>query len=117
MSSSSKTSAFAKATKNVFKMFDLYGQNVNLFINKKSKFHSTASGFISIGIIFVIIYAFAQFIASWLNGEKMTIIPSAISYSIAEILAKNMTFAYDFDYHNYYLYFVFYATLPNGTDT
>ena len=104
--------AITKAVKNVCKFFDLYGQNVNLFISKKPKFNSTFSGLISLGVIFVIGYAFAQFLISWINGGKMTIIPSAISWSISELLAENRTISFDFDYSNYYVYFVVTAYLP-----
>lgn len=106
---------FTKALKNACKLFDLYSQNVNLYISKKPKFNSTFSGIISLGVIFLIGFAFSQFLISWINGSKMTIIPSAISWSISEILAKNMTISFDFDYQNYYVYFVVTAYLPNGT--
>ena len=104
-----------KKTQNFFKLFDLYGQNVNLYISKKTKLHSTFSGFISIGVVLIILYAFSVFLDSWLNGGKMTVIPSAISYSISELLAKNETISFEFDYRNYYVYFVITANLPNGT--
>ena len=106
---------FVKTSKNIIKCFDLYGQNVNLYISKKTKLYSTFSGLISIGVVLIILYAFSVFINTWLNGGKMTVIPSAISYSIHDLLAKNETISYDFDYHNYYVYFLILANLPNGT--
>ena len=98
------------------KFFDLYGQTVNLYINKKPKFYSTCSGIISIGIIFLITYTFTGFISSWLAKEKMVIIPSSVSYSVNELLSRNETDAYEFSYQNYYIYFTVYAYLSNGTE-
>lgn len=98
-----------------FKFFDLYGQNVNLFINKRPKFYSTCSGIISMGVIVIVIFTFVGFINSWLNNEKMTAISSSFSYSTGELLSKNQNYEYDFNYQNYYIYWGFYATLPNGT--
>ena len=93
------------------KFFDLYG----LFIKKKPKFYTTCSGIISICVISIIISTFSSFISSWLNKEKMTIIPSSISYSSVELLARNQNYEYDFNYQNYYIYWVITAILPNGT--
>ena len=104
-----------KAVQNTCKLFDLYGQNVNLFINKKPKFYSTFSGIMSIGVIFIIIYAFQGFISSWVNREKMVVISSSISLGVSELLTSNKTYAYEFDYTNYYVYFIVEAFLPNGT--
>ena len=98
-----------------FMFFDLYGQNVNLFINKKPKFYSTCSGIISMGVIGIIIFTFVGFINSWLNNEKMTAIPSSFSYSTGEILSKNQNYEYYFNYQNYYIYWFLSAALPNGT--
>ena len=96
-------------------MFDLYGQNVNLFINRKPKFYTTLGGLVSICVILLIAYIFYGFILSWLKYEKMTIIPSLISNSVNELLAKNQTFEYNFNYQNYYIYWIISAVLPDGT--
>lgn len=112
-----------KSTKGIFiqnlkqacKFFDLYGQNVNLFIDKKSKLYTTFSGLISIAVIGLIIYTFTGFITSWLNKEKMTLIPSSISYSTIELLTINQNYEYEFNFKNYYIYWVITAILPDGT--
>ena len=104
-----------KILQHIFKFFDLYGQNVNLYINKKPKFYSACSGIISMGVIVIIIFTFIGFIDSWLNNEKMTAIQSSFSYSAMELLSKNQNYEYDFNYKNYYIYWSFWAALPNGT--
>ena len=78
-----------KNLQRLFKFFDLYGQNVNLLIDKKPKFYTTCSGFISMVVISFIIVTFIGFIDSWLNNEKMTLIPSSISYSVLDLLLEN----------------------------
>jgi len=104
-----------KNIKGFLKFFDLYGQNANLYIEKKPKFYSTCSGFLSLVIIFLIAYTFSGIINSWINKEKMTVITSSISLTITQLLEKNEKFEYEFDYKNYYIYFVIRAILPNGT--
>ena len=104
-----------RAIKNTFKLFDLYGQNVNLFINTKPKFYSSFSGVISLGVIFIIVYSLFVFTNSWLNKEKMSVISSSISLSVNEILNSNQTYPYEFSYKNYYPYFVVQVVLPNGS--
>ena len=99
----------------IFKFFDLYGQSVTLYISKKPKFSTICSGIISMGVIVIIIITFTQFISSWLNNEKMTPIPSSISYSSVELLAKNQTFEYEFNYENYDIYWYMAANPQNGT--
>ena len=104
-----------KNLRKAFKFFDLYGQNVNLFIDKKPKFYSTFSGIMSIFIIAIILYTFTGFISSWLNKEKMNLIPSSVSYSVNELMMKNQDYEYLFNYENYYIYWGITANLPNGT--
>ena len=104
-----------KILQNFFKFFDLYGQNVNFFINKKPKFYSTCSGIISMGVIAIIIFTFSGFIESWRNNERMSPIPASFSYSAMELLSKNQNYEYDFNYQNYYIYWYISATLPNNT--
>ena len=110
-----KQMMLVKSLKNACKFFDIYGQNVNLFINKKPKFYSSFSGLLSIGVIFIVSYLFVQFMISWFDGGKMTVITSSISLSISELLDQNKTLSYDFNYQNYYVYFVIVANLPNGS--
>ena len=106
---------FVQNIKQACKFFDLYGQNVNLFIDKKSKLYTTFSGIISIAVLGLIIYTFTGFITSWLNKEKMTLIPSSISYSSIELLTINQNHEYEFNFQNYYIYWVITAILPDGT--
>ena len=107
-------SSLIKNFQRFFKLFDLYGQNVNLLINKKPKFNTTFSGVISMGVIAIICFTFTGFITSWLNNEKMTLISSSISYSSLELLSDNQNYEYWFGYKNYAIYWSFYTVLPNG---
>ena len=104
-----------KTLRHICKFFDLYGQNVNLFFDKKPRYYTTCSGLISMAVIVIIIYTFGEFIQSWLNKEKITFIPSTINYSVIELLAKNQNYEYKFNYQNYYIYWVISASLPNGS--
>ena len=107
--------AILKDIKRACKFFDLYGQNVNLLIEKKPRFHTTFSGIISMAVLMIIIYNFTGFISSWMNKEKMTVIPSGNSFSVLEILAKNQSYEYELDFKNYYIYWVVTAEFPDGT--
>ena len=107
---------FLKNLRRFFKFFDLYGQNVTLFINKKPKFHTTCSGFISMGVISFVMFTFMGFINSWLNMEKITPIPSSLSKSVLELLSENKTYEYELGYKNYPFYWSFSSYFPDGTD-
>ena len=68
--------------------------------------------------IFVIVLLSSNsigFIESWINKQKMTLIPSSISYSVTEFLSNNKNFEFEFNYQNYYIYWFISATLPDGT--
>ena len=67
------------------------------------------------GVIVVIIITTTGFINSWLNNERITPITASVSYSAKELLAENQNYVYEFNYENYYIYWFFSATLPNGT--
>ena len=104
-----------KTMQRTLRFFDLYGQTINFFIKKKTQFYSAFSGLIRIGVIVIIIFTFTGFISSWVNKEKMIVIPSSISYSVGELLTKNESYEYQFDYKNYYIYWVIAADFPDGT--
>ena len=104
-----------KNLKRLFKFFDMYGQNVNLLIDKKPKFYTPFSGLISMAVISIILLTFTGYISSWINNEKITPIPSSNSYRSLELLAQNQIYEYEFNYENYAIYWVISATLPDGT--
>ena len=95
--------------------FDLYGQSINLFVSKKKKFCTVGSGIISIIIIVLIFEDYKSLISSWLNHENMTLIPSEVSHSITELLAKKESISYQLDYTNYYVFFAMRVGLPDGS--
>ena len=99
----------------VIKFFDLYGQNINLMISKQKKFCTVGSGIISIIIIVLIFEYYKSLISSWINRENMTLIPSEVSHSITELLAKNQSLIYQLDYTNYYVFFAMRVRLPDGS--
>ena len=94
--------------------FDLYGQSINLFVSKKKKFCTAGSGCISILIIILIFQYYKTLISSWVNRQNMTLIPSEISLSVTDLLARNASYNYTFDYTNYYLYFAIRGLSPEG---
>ena len=104
-----------KTTRTLLKYFDIYGQNVNLYINKSPKLRSACSGLISLAIIVMISYTLIGVILSWMNREKMRVITSELSLSISQILDKNENYKYELSYNNYNIYFSVRAFLPNGT--
>lgn len=104
-----------KTTRTIFKCFDIYGQNVNLYINKSPKLRSACSGLISLAIIVLISYTLMGVIVSWMNLEKMRVITSELSLSVSQILDQNENYKYELSFTNYNLYFSVRAFLPNGT--
>ena len=109
-----KHRSFFSKGRAIFRFFDLYGHKVDLFFDKKSKFYSSCSGILSLVIIFLIFYIFNGIVLSWINKEKMNLIPSAVNLSVIELLAKNQSYEYTFDYENYYFYIVIRGYLNNG---
>ena len=104
-----------KSLKTIIKYFDLYGQNVNLYVNKEPKFHSSCSGIASIGIIFLMIYVLTGILTSWMNYERLNVITSSMSWSVSQLLKVNQKQEYELNYNNYDVYFMVRAFLPNGT--
>lgn len=101
--------------KKYLKFFDLYGQTVNLYIEKSTKFKSQFGGFLSIGILFFISYCIFGVLISWAKNEKITVITSESKYSVNELLRANKNHEYELNYRNFYPYFVIRADLPEGT--
>lgn len=93
--------------------FDIYGQEVNLTINGRHKFRTSFGGLSTIVLIVLITHIFSDFFDSWLKKEKMTIIPSSISYNSMDLLAANKNYSYQFNYQNYGVYWMITAELPN----
>lgn len=104
-----------KKIKRFFRFFDLYGQNVNLYINKSSKFKSWFSGLISLGILIFICYFFAPILKTWMNQQTLITIPATVNYSVKQLIQENKPYEYDISYKNFYVNFIIKALLPNGT--
>ena len=110
-----KTRKGPKIIKKFLRFFDLYGQNVNLYVDKSQKFYSACSGFFSILIILLLLYIFAEVIISWVNKEKVTVITSSINYGVSQLLARNQNDEYELNFKNFNVYFMVRAILPNGS--
>ena len=110
-----KTRKGPKILKKFLKFFDLYGQNVNLYVDKNQKFYSACSGFFSILIILLLLYIFAGVIISWVNKEKVTVITSSINYGVSQLLGRNQNDEYELNFKNFNVYFMVRAILPNGS--
>ena len=98
-----KTRKGPKILKKFLKFFDLYGQNVNLYVDKNQKFYSACSGFFSILIILLLLYIFAGVIISWVNKEKVTVITSSINYGVSQLLGRNQNDEYELNFKNFRL--------------
>ena len=98
-----------------FKKCDLYGRRVDFYINNKIHVKSKFGAFVSFLVVGLAFYLFFINIVSWYNLEDLTIISSSKSMSVNELLTKNQSYVYDFNYLNYYVYVALSATFPNGT--
>jgi len=104
-----------KNLKCALRSLDLFGYNVQLFINMDTKVKSKFGGFISIVIFIYSCYFFASALQSWYTNNDFQIIPSMKNLSLNQIYQQNETILYDFDYSNYNIYFILLANLPNST--
>ena len=94
---------------------DLFGHKVDLYINGKRKVKSKVGATFSLLLIGLIFYFFLINWTSWANLENLQTISSAKSLSVTELLLRNESYAYTFDFSNFNVYFVLSATFPNGS--
>lgn len=94
--------------------FDIYGHKVDFFINSKTMVKSKVGGILSLVICGLCLYVLSNNWKAWLAYENLQTIVSSQSFSVAELLNANKSYEYSFDYHNYYMYYVLQANLPNA---
>ena len=95
---------------------DIYGHRIDFYINSQPLVKSKFGAFFSVLIICFSLYLFANNYLAWLNNENLQTISSSQSYSVNELLNKNESFIYNFDYTNYNVYFVIMADFGNGSE-
>lgn len=90
---------------NLLKSVDIFGCKIELSLQKnkcvKSKFGAT----LTLIILLACIYSFSANILDWRNNTKLQTITSSRSSNVPEIISKNLSSFYDFDYLNYNIYF------------
>ena len=97
-----------------FTKLDIYGRNVELYINSQTKVRSKLGAFLSLMIFSLSFYILIQNFKSWYNNEKLQVISSSQSYSVAELLNNNKNLEYNLNNENYNLYFVLTAVMDDG---
>ena len=101
-----------KIVSNFIKL-DMYGHRIDLYINNTNKVKSKFGAFFSLMIYIFSIYFFIVNFINWQNEKNLHIISSSESYNVRGLLAQNQSFVFDFNYLNYYLYFVLNAYFPD----
>ena len=96
-----------------YKKADIFGYRIELSLqgNKfvKSKFGAT----LSLLIIATTAYFFYLSILDWSKNSKLQTISSVRSSSVPQIINKNLSSFYDFNYENYNIYFALIGQIPN----
>lgn len=98
-----------------FIKMDFYGHKIDLYIGSERYLKSEIGALFSVVILFISVYAMSQNIADLISLQKLTTISSSKTLSVTEVLAKNQSIEFDFDFSNYYIYFSLTANFPNGS--
>ena len=106
---------FITTIMNYASSFDLFGQRVELLVDKQKMVKSRFGALITIAIITVSCLLFVTNVLSAINLENLTMISSVQVSSARQIINKNESNFYAFNNDNYYAYFSYYVFLPNGT--
>lgn len=91
---------------NFFLNFDIYGRRVDVYINSKNMVKSKIGAFFSLAIITFCLYSFISNINSWNRNEYTQIVPASHTLNNDKMLKQNISYEYNFDSSNYYIYFV-----------
>lgn len=67
--------------KSFIPFFDIFGHEVDFYINSQTKVKSILGGIFSILIIFLCLYTFINNYVSWTKGEDLTTISAYRSYN------------------------------------
>lgn len=106
---------FIATIMNYASSFDLFGQRVELLVNKQKMVKSRFGALITLAIITVSCLLFVTNVLSAINLENLTLISSVQVSSARQIINKNESNVYVFNNDNYYPYFSYYVFFENGT--
>ena len=104
-----------KKLSNSFAQFDMYGHKVDLYINKQKTIKSKFGACITLCVFALCFYLFLVNFLAWTNNENFQTIYSTRSFSVQEMIAKNETQEYIFNYENYGIYVSLSANFIDGS--
>lgn len=99
----------------LFTYLDIYGRNVELYINSYTKVRSKFGAFLSLIILIFSFYLFLDAFRNWIENKSLKIISSSHAYTVSELLSMKNPISFSLDYQNYNLYVSMTARLPNKT--
>ena len=99
----------------LFERLDMYGYPVNLYINSQRTVKSKLGGFVTLTILAIGCFIFASTIKVWSDRQTLQVITSTQTLTVTEMIKNNQSFLFDFDFHNFNVYYVLTANLPDGT--
>lgn len=98
-----------------FKKLDIYGHKVDLSINSEYRVQSKVGASLSLSIFILCLYLFSVNWIAWSDNQNLQIISATESLTVTELIMKNESHIYSFDFSNFDIYFILSATFPNGT--
>ena len=98
-----------------FSFFDLYGKQIEFYIDRRRTVTSRIGGMISLIVLALAFYTLGVNLYTWETLQNFKVISSSTSLSPAQLLSSGKNSSFIFDYSNYYLYFALSADLQNGT--
>ena len=87
--------AFNKFSENI-NLFDLYGSPIQFYLNQKTSIKTKFGGLISLCVITVALFVIVLNIQNWASGANYQIVPSFESWTYNEMIAKDISFPYNF---------------------
>lgn len=97
------------------KSFDLYGHQLHLYVNDQLTVRSKVGALISLGVLGVCLFLFLLNIISYAKMQDYQTVSSALVLSSPALVTKNESIVYNFDYTNFYVYWVLSAYSPDGS--
>ena len=105
--------AFNKFSENI-NLFDLYGSPIQFYLNQKTSIKTKFGGLISLCVITVALFVIVLNIQNWASGANYQIVPSFESWTYNEMIAKDISFPYNFTKQAYVPYFIMAAWTDSG---
>lgn len=90
---------------NLLKSIDIFGCKIELSLRRNKCVKSKFGAILTLIILLICIYSFSMNILDWRNNKKLQTITSSLSSNVPEIISKNLSSFYIFDYINYNIYF------------